>query len=196
MKIGKVQGRYNMAKHFLLDITDTTFTDRRNPESIAREAALDRIYVIRTNLSETNMDAADEVHTYKSLANVEKIFKTLKTRDLGIRPIRHYTEDRPRAHVFLCMLAAHLTWHLRTTLAPLTYTDEERPVPDDPVVKATRSAAAQRKASTRKLETGETAYCFQGLLTHLASRTRNTVRIAGSRSPSGCWHCPPPPSLG
>lgn len=179
VKIGKVLGKYNMAKHFLLDITDTSFSYRRNQESIAREAGLDGIYVIRTNVPETSMDAGDAVRTYKSLANVEKIFKTLKSRDLGIRPIRHYTEDRTRAHVFLCMLAAHLTWHLRTALAPLTYTDEERPVGEDPVVKAERSTTAARKASTRKLATGETAYGFQGLLTHLATRTRNTVSVAG-----------------
>lgn len=177
VKIGKVLGKYNMAKHYLLDITDTSFTYRRNLESINREAALDGIYVIRTNLPETSMDAGDAVRTYKSLANVEKIFKTLKTRDLGIRPIRHYTEDRTRAHVFLCMLAAHLTWHLRTALAELTYTDEERPVPEDPVIKAERSPAATRKASTRTLANQSAAYSFQGLLGHLGTRTRNTVAV-------------------
>lgn len=125
------------------------------------------------------MDAHTAVRTYKSLANVEKIFKTLKSRDLGIRPIRHYTEDRTRAHVFLCMLAAHLTWHLRTALAPLTYTDEERPVEEDPVLKAERSTAAQRKASTRKHADQSPAYGFRDLLTHLGTRTMNTVSMTG-----------------
>lgn len=179
VKVGKVLDKYKMAKHYLLEITDTSFTYERNQDSISREAGLDGIYVIRTNLDADTMDAGTAVRTYKSLANVEKIFKTLKTRDLGIRPIRHYTEDRTRAHVFLCMLAAHLTWHLRTALAPLTYTDEDRPTPEDPVLKAERSPAASRKASTRTLETGDPAYGFQDLLTHLATRTRNTISVAG-----------------
>lgn len=168
-----------MAKHFVLAIADITFTYHRKQDSIAREAGLDGIYVIRTNLDADTMDAGTAVRTYKSLANVEKIFKTLKTRDLGIRPIRHYTEDRTRAHVFLCMLAAHLTWHLRTALALLTFTDEDRPALEDPVLKAERSPAAARKASTLTLETGDPAYGFQDLLTHLATRTRNTISVAG-----------------
>lgn len=179
VKIGKVLGKYNMAKHFILEITETTFTYTRNQASIDREAALDGIYIIRTNLNDTSMNAHEAVRTYKALANVEKIFKTMKTRDLGIRPIRHYTEDRTRAHVFLCMLAAHLTWHLRTAFAPLTYTDENRPVPEDPVVKAQRSTAAQRKASTRKLVDGQPAHSFRDLLTHLGTRTLNTVSMTG-----------------
>lgn len=133
----------------------------------------------RTNLDADTMDAGTAVRTYKSLANLVKIFKTLRTRDLGIRPIRRYTEDRTRAHVFLCMLAAHLTWHLLTALAPLTYSDEDRPVPEDPVVKAERSAAAQRKASNRTLDNVDPACGVQGLLTHLATRTRNTISVAG-----------------
>lgn len=168
-----------MAKHFILAITDTMFTYERNQDSITCEAGLDGIYVIRTNLPETSMDADTAVRTYKSLANVEKIFKTLIRRDLGIRPIRHYTEDRTRAHVFLGMLAAHLTWHLRTALASLAYTDEDRPATEDPVVMVARSAAVARKASTWKLESGEPAYSFQDLLTHLGARTRNTANVAG-----------------
>ncbi|GAA3323994.1 IS1634 family transposase [Paeniglutamicibacter sulfureus] len=180
VKVGKVAGKYNMQKHFNLIIEDTAFTYTRNTGSIAREADLDGIYVIRTNLPADTMDAPEAVRTYKSLANVEKIFKTLKTRDLGIRPIRHYTENRTRAHVFLCMLAAHLTWHLRTALAPLTFTDENRPVPEEPVAKVERSAAAASKASTRKLDDGTTATSYQDLLTHLGTRTRNTTSVPGT----------------
>ncbi|KAA0973149.1 IS1634 family transposase [Paeniglutamicibacter gangotriensis] len=180
VKVGKILGTYNMAKHFILVITDEKFAYERNTESIKREADLDGIYVIRTNVPETTMDAPEAVRTYKSLANVEKIFKTLKTRDLGIRPIRHYTEDRTRAHVFLCMLAAHLTWHLRTAWAPLTFTDENRPVPQEPVAKVVRSAAAARKASTRKLDDGTTATSYQDLLTHMGTRTRNTTSVPGT----------------
>lgn len=146
VNVGLILGKYNMAKHFTLRITENTFAYERNPESIAREAALDGIYVIRTNLASSAMDAGQAVRTYKSLANVEKISKTPKSRDLGIRPIRHSTEDRTRTHVFLCMLTAHLTWHLRTALAPLTYSDEDQPIPQDSVTNVERSAAAQRNA--------------------------------------------------
>ena len=164
-----------MAKHFNLVITDEKFTFERNPESIKREADLDGIYVIRTNVPEESMDAPQTARTYKSLANVEKIFQTLKTRDLGIRPIRHYTEDRTHAYVFLCMLVAHLTWHLRTAWVPLTFTGENRPTPEEPVAKVVRSAAAARKASTRKLDNGTTATSNQDLMTHLGTRTQNTA---------------------
>ncbi|OIH85747.1 hypothetical protein BLJ79_06245 [Arthrobacter sp. UCD-GKA] len=114
VKVGKIVGKYNMAKHFNLVITGEKFTYERNQESIKREADLYGIFVIRTNVPHDTMDAPEAVRTCKSLANVEKIFKTLKTRDLGIRPIRHYTEDRTKSHVFPCMLAANLTWHPRT----------------------------------------------------------------------------------
>ncbi|WP_035776450.1 IS1634 family transposase, partial [Arthrobacter sp. H5] len=183
VRVGKTVGTYNMAKHFHLVITDKKFTYERNTESIAREADLDGIYVIRTNVPETTMDAPEAVRTYKSLANVEKIFKTLKSRDLGIRPIRHYTEPRTRAHVFLCMLAAHLTWHLRTAWAPLTFTDENRPTPEEPVTKVARSTDAERKASTRKLDDGTTATSYQDLLAHMATRTRNTTKLTKPQTP-------------
>ena len=182
VEAGKIVGTYNMAKHFDLTITDETFTYSRNTESIKREADLDGIYVIRTNVPQAAMDAPEAVRTYKSLANVEKIFKTLKTRDLGIRPIRHYTEDRTKSHVFLCMLAAHLTWHLRTAWAPLTFTDENRPVPEEPVAKVQRSAAAARKASTRKTGDRTTATSYQDLLSHLGTRTRNTTSVPGTET--------------
>ncbi|MFL4473086.1 IS1634 family transposase [Paeniglutamicibacter sp. MACA_103] len=180
VRVGKIVGTYKMQKHFHLVIADKKFTYERNQDSIKREADLDGIYVIRTNVPQGTMDAPEAVRTYKSLANVEKIFKTLKTRDLGIRPIRHYTAERTRAHVFLCMLAAHLTWHLRTALAPLTFTDENRPVPEEPVAKVQRSAAAAHKASTRKLDDGRTATSYQDLLAHLGTRTRNTTRVPGT----------------
>lgn len=180
VKVGKVAGKYNMAKHFTFTFTDSTFSYERYEKSIKREADLDGIYVIRTNVPAEAMDAPEAVRTYKSLANVEKIFKPLKTRDLGIRPIRHYTENRTRAHVFLCMLAAHLTWHLRTAWAPLTFTDENRPVPEEPVAKVKRSAAAAHKASTRKLDDGTAATSYQDLLTHMGTRTRNTTSVPGT----------------
>ncbi|MEO6529695.1 MAG: IS1634 family transposase [Specibacter sp.] len=180
LRVGKTLGKNNMAKHFTLTIEDTSFTWVRDPESITKEAELDGIYVIRTNVSEESMDAAEAVRVYKSLANVEKIFKSLKSRDLHLRPIYHHTEERTRSHVFLCMLARHLTWHLRDALKPLTFTDEDRPVPEEPVAAVNRSAAAQRKASTQQLADGTPAYTYQGLLRHLATRTRNTMTMAGT----------------
>ena len=180
IKAGKVIDKYKMAKHFNVTIDDTTLTYKRRTEQIDAEAALDGIYVIRTSLPGATMDAAETVRTYKSLANVEKIFKSLKSVDLHIRPIHHRTEDRTRAHVFLCVLAGHLTWHLRQAWAPLTYTDDNKPTPQNPVTAATRSDAAQAKASTRTLADGTPAYSFRALLTHLATRTRNTLRAAGT----------------
>ena len=118
--------------------------------SIAAETALDGIYVLRTSLPTDRADAAQVVATYKSLARVERAFRSLKTIDLDLRPIRHYTERRVRGHVFLCMLAAYLVWHLRTAWAPLTFTDHTPPTPTNPVAPARRSAAAERKAATQQ----------------------------------------------
>lgn len=180
VRVGKIINHYNMAKHFTLDITDTTFTHRLRDETINTEAALDGIYVIRTSVPATQLDTAQTVRVYKSLANVEKIFRSLKSVDLRVRPIHHHTEDRTRAHVFLCMLAAHLTWHLRQAWTPLTFTDENRPTPDNPVTKATRPPHAHTKASTRTLTDGSLARSIQTLLNHLATRTRNTLQATGT----------------
>ena len=125
------------------------------------------------------MDAGTVVNTYKSLARVERDFRSIKSIDLDLRPIHHWTSDRVRAHVFICMLAAHLVWHLRKAWAPLTFTDENRPTPADPVAPALRSTAAGRKASTRTTAENEPAYSFTSLLDHLATLTRNRIHIAG-----------------
>ena len=176
VRVGKVLGRHNMAKHFTLTITDRQFTFNRNQANIDAEAALDGIYIIRTSVPDTAMAAATVVSTYKSLANVERDFRSIKSIDLDLRPIHHWTDTRVRAHVFLCMLAAYLVWHLRKAWAPLTYTDEHRPDPVDPVAPAKRSTAAEHKASTRTTEAGQPAYSFTGLLDHLATLTRNDIR--------------------
>ncbi|MBT2553126.1 transposase, partial [Arthrobacter sp. ISL-5] len=157
VRAGKVIGRYKMEKHYTLAITDAAFTYARNEEAIAAEAALDGIYIIRTTIPQAQMDADRVVVTYKSLANVERDFRSIKSIDLHLRPIHHYTETRVRAHVFICMLAAYLLWHLRKAWAPLTFTDEYRPEPSDPVAPAQRSAAA-RKASTRLTADAEPAH--------------------------------------
>jgi hypothetical protein len=180
IRVGKVVGRYKMAKHYLLDITDDTFAFTRDQDQITAEAALDGIYVIRTTIGPAQMDAANVVATYKSLARVERDFRSLKSIDLDLRPIHHWTESRVRAHVFICMLAAYLTWHLRQTWAPLTFTDENRPEPADPVAPAQRSHAADHKAATKTTTDDLPARSFTALLDHLATLTRNHLRVAGN----------------
>ncbi len=172
IRVGKVIGRYKMAKHYILDITDTTFAFTRDQDQITTEAALDGLYVIRTTMAPEQMDAAKVVATYKSLARVERDFRSLKTIDLDLRPIHHYTEARVRAHVFICMLASYLVWHLRAAWAPLTFTDEHRPDPVDPVAPAQRSHAADAKAATKTTTENLHARSFTGLLDHLATLTR------------------------
>jgi hypothetical protein len=179
IRIGKVIGRYKMAKHYQLTITDTTFSFTRDQAAVDREAALDGIYVLRTSVPVEKMTAGAVVRTYKSLAGVERDFRSLKSIDVDLRPIHHYTETRVRAHVFLCMLAAYLVWHLRQAWQPLTFTDEQRPQPADPVTSAHRSAAADHKAASKTTRDGLPARSFTGLLDHLATLTRNTVQVGG-----------------
>ena len=176
VRVGKILGRHNMAKHFELTITDGQFAFARNQANIDAEATLDGIYIMRTSAPEATMDAATVVGTYKSLANVERDFRSIKSIDLDLRPIHHWTADRVRTHVFICMLAAYLVWHLRKAWAPLTFTDEHRPDPTDPVAPAKRSTAAEHKASTRADTEGEPVRSFTSLLNHLATLTRNDIR--------------------
>ena len=179
IRIGRHINRYKMAKHFTLEITDTTFTWTRKTDAINAEAALDGIYVIRTSVSPVTLDTPAAVAAYKNLAVVERDFRNLKTMDLDLRPIYHRTEDRVRAHVFICMLAAYVTWHLRQVWTPLCFTDEQRPERDDPVAPAQRSAAAQQKASQQKTMDNTTVHNFSTLLNHLATLTRNTIIFTG-----------------
>jgi hypothetical protein len=179
IRVGKVVGRYKMAKHYILDITDDQFAFTRDQDQITTEAALDGIYVIRTTVPVEQMDAAKVVATYKSLARVERDFRSLKSIDLDLRPIHHYTETRVRAHVFICMLASYLTWHLRQAWAPLTFTDENRPEPTDPVAPAQRSKGADAKAATKTTTDDQPARSFTTLLDHLGTLTRNHLRVVG-----------------
>jgi hypothetical protein len=176
IRVGKVVGRYKMAKHYILDITDDQFAFTRDQDQITTEAALDGIYVIRTTIGPEQMDAAKIVATYKSLARVERDFRSLKAIDLDLRPIHHYTETRVRAHVFICMLASYLTWHLRQTWAPLTFTDENRPEAADPVAPAQRSQGADHKAATKTTTDDLTATSFTALLDHLGCLARVDLR--------------------
>src|SRR5450759_1491650 len=179
VRVGKVVGRYKMAKHYLLDITDDTFAFTRDQDQITAEAALDGIYVIRTTVTAEQMDPAKVVATYKSLARVERDFRSIKSIDLDLRPIHHYTETRVRSHVFICMLASYLVWHLRQAWASLTFTDENRPDHADPVAPAQRSHAADAKAATKTTTDELPARSFTALMDHLATLTRNHLRVAG-----------------
>jgi hypothetical protein len=176
IRVGKVVGRYKMAKHYILDITDDQFAFTRDQDQIAAEAALDGIYVIRTTIGPEQMDTAKVVATYKSLARVERDFRSLKAIDLDLRPIHHYTETRVRAHVFICMLACYLTWHLRQAWAPLTFTDENRPEAADPVAPARRSQGADAKAATKTTTDELPATSFTALLDHLGCLARADLR--------------------
>ncbi len=162
-------------------ITGTSFSYRRDEEKIAAEARLDGIYVIRTTVTAADADTPSVVQTYKNLKYVERDFKTIKIEDLDVRPIRHYLTDRVKAHLFVCMLAAYLTWHLRETLAPLTFTDQDIPAPADPVVPAERSAHAAAKDAAKQTSDGLTIYRYRDLIEHLGTLTRQVINFSGQR---------------
>ena len=181
LKVGKVIQRYKMAKHFLLEIGDGEFHWQRNEESIQREAALDGIYVLRTSVPAEKLSAADTVRRYKSLSQVERLFRSLKSIDLRVRPIRHHREERVRAHILLCMLAYYVEWHMRRALAPLLYDDETLPEDRwqrDPVAPAEISAGAKSKKAKKTTEEGEPLHSFRTLLQELGTCCRNRCRMA------------------
>jgi len=179
-KAGEVLGKYKMRKHFTIAITDHSLTAERDQAGIDAEARLDGIYVIRTPVPATDLDAAGTITAYKNLSRVERDFRHIKSDDLDLRPVFHRLEKRVRAHVLICMLAAYLTWHLRQAWAPLTYTDQDPPAQANPVAPAQRSAAAAAKASRQHDEHGRPYLTYQGLLDHLATLTRNELRFAGT----------------
>lgn len=183
LRVGKVRGRFKMAKHFEIAITDTSFTYTRKDEAIAAEARLDGIYVLRTSVPEGVLGAEDTVRAYKDLAKVERAFRCLKTVDLQVRPIHHRLEARVRAHVFLCMLAYYVEWHMREAWAPLLFAEDDRPGAaqrrGSPVKPATRSDRARQKASSKRTPDGDTVHRFRGLLDHLATLTKNTIQPKG-----------------
>ena len=181
VKVGRVLGRFKMAKHFTLDIADRHFAYTPNQPAIDTEAALDGIYVVRTSTTGDQLDTAGVVEAYKRIAAVERDFRSLKTVDLELRPIHHHLEQRVRAHVLVCLLAAYLVWHLRKAWAPLTFTDETPPQRSDPVAPARRSPAATHKAASQQTADGTPAHSFHTLLEHLATLTRDDITF----SPTG-----------
>jgi hypothetical protein len=176
LKVGKVLNKYKMAKHFEVAIGEHTLWVSRHEDVITAEAALDGIYVLRTTIEETDLDAPRVVDAYKALSHVERDFRHLKIDDIDLRPIHHRLEARVRSHVLICMLASYLVWHLRQALAPLTFTDEAPPLRDNPVAPAQRSRGARAKAATKKNQEGEEVRGFRELIEHLGTLTRNTMR--------------------
>ena len=184
--VGAVLGRRKVAKHFHITITDHALSFSRNHAAITAEGALDGFYVLRTNVPAQSLKTADTVRAYKSLARVERAFRSLKTVDLEIRPVFHRVSPRVRAHLFLCMLAYHLEWHMRQDLAPILFDDHDRAAGEalrpSPVAKAQPSPAAKRKIKSKRTDDGLPLHSFQTLLADLATLTRNTVRLGGAHT--------------
>ena len=182
LEIGAVLDKHKMAKHFTLDITDTRFSFARKTDEITMEAALDGLYVVRTSLPAAALDDTATVRSYKSLSLVERAFRCIKTVDLQIRPVYHWLADRVRAHVFVCMLADYLEWHMRQRLAPMLYDDTDKDAAEaqrsSVVAKAERSPAAVTKQTTGRTDDGLPAHSFRTLLNDLATLTRNTLVTA------------------
>lgn len=180
LRAGKILGRYKVGKHFKLNIGDGLFQWERREDAIEQESQLDGIYVIRTSETRKQLTADDTVRTYKSLSQVERTFRTLKGIDLLVRPIRHRTEDRVPAHIFLCMLAYYVEWHMRRALAPILFEDHELPEMRkrrDPVLVAKPSDSAKAKKRTLRTEDGLVVHSFETLIAELASRGRSTYRM-------------------
>jgi hypothetical protein len=189
LRVGRVLNRYKVGKYFRLSITETSFAYERLEERIARDAAVDGLYVIRTSVPEPEMGATETVRAYKGLAVVERAFRSLKSVDLKIRPLHHRRTDRVRAHVFLCMLAYYVEWHMRRRLAPLLFDDEDKAAAEarrpSVVAKARRSARATAKAQRLHTPDGLPVHSFHTLLAELGTRTRNRCRLrTDPQSPS------------
>ena len=186
VRVGKVINKYKVGKHFDLDICDNDFSFEINRDKVKKEAALDGIYIVRTSLSKERMDTEETVRSYKLLSQAERAFRSFKTVDLMVRPIRHRLEDRVRAHIFLCMLAYYVQWHMMEAWRPLLYADEDQEAKDlrDPVAPAKRSDSAMKKVRTKQLDDGSKVYSFRSLLGHLAAIVRAICYCSDDRDTS------------
>ncbi len=180
IRVGRVLSKYKVGKHFELTISEDRFDFARRQGRIDQEAALDGVYVIRTSVPSERMGAPEVVRSYKRLAQVERDFRSLKSVDLELRPVHHRLEERVRAHALICMLACYVAWHLRRAWAPLTFTDEQPPVREDPVAPAERSASASAKASRGRTPDDQPAHSFSTLMEHLGTLIRSDVRVASA----------------
>ena len=179
LRVGRVIEHFHMAKHFELSITDTALSWRRRDDAIAAETALDGLYVIRTSLDAAQLDGPAAVAAYKSLAHVERAFRSIKTVDLNVRPVFHYSERRVRAHVFLCMLAYYAEWHMRARLKPMLFDDEHLDEASasraSPVLKAVRSEHAKAKDASKVADDGTPLHSFRTLLKDLGTLAYNVT---------------------
>ena len=186
MRVGKVLNHYKVGKHFQLEIEEQKFTYRRDTARIAKEAALDGLYVIRTSVAETALSPENTVRAYKDLAKVERAFRTMKTIDLHVRPIYHWLDERIKAHVFLCMLSYYVEWHMRQRLAAVLFDDHDKESAEASrtsiVAPAPRSAAAKRKDFTKRTESDEPVHSFRSLLADLGTLCKNRVRLLSDPS--------------
>jgi len=184
LRVGRVIAQHKMEKHFELTITETSFTYARREENIRAEAALDGLYVVRASVSKETMTSEELVSTYKSLAQVERAFRSMKTIDLRVRPIYHFNDDRIRAHVFLCMLAYYVEWHMRDRLSEILFDDDDRESSRKSrrsvVAPAARSKSARNKDASLRTASNLPVQSFQDLLKDLATLCRNTVRLEAS----------------
>jgi Transposase DDE domain len=184
LRVGKVRNRFKVGKHFHIEITNETLRYTRDTQRITAEAALDGLYVLRTSAPRETLDTVSTVRAYKSLATVERAFRSLKTVDLHVRPIGHRLAERVRAHVLLCMLAYYVEWHMRQALAPLLFDDDDKAAGEarrtSVVAPAQRSPKAQRKAHTQRTEEGWPVHSFRTLLQDFATVTKNRIRFAAT----------------
>lgn len=180
LRVGKILGRFKMGKHFRLTITEARFDYERDATSIANEAALDGIYVLRTSVAADELTTPEVVRSYKRLASVERAFRSLKSVDLNVRPIRHRKPDRVRVHVMLCMLAYYVEWHMRRALAPMLFDDDDKAAAEaarvSPVAVAVRSERARRKAARKETDDGVRTHSFRSLLRDLSTIAKNRVQ--------------------
>ena len=182
LRVGRVINKYKVAKHFKVEIGEKSLAWQIREEQVAAEAALDGIYVIRTSLEKTELSSEDAVRSYKLLSGVERAFRSMKSMDLDVRPIRHHLETRVRAHIFQCMLAYYVKWHMNEAWRPLLFCDEELEAKKsrDPVAPAERSAAALEKAHSKQLDDKRAVHSFQTLMSRLSAIVRNVCRPAGA----------------
>jgi hypothetical protein len=196
LRVGKVRNRFKMGKHFQIEITDAHLRYARDTQRITAEAALDGVYVLRTSVSGDTLATESTVRAYKSLAGVERAFRSLKTVDLYVRPIGHRLAERVRAHVFLCMLAYYVEWHMRLALAPLLFDDDDKAAGEarraSVVAPAQRSRKAQRKAHTHQTADGMPVHSFQTLLQDLATVAKNRIRFGESALETTMFTTPTP----
>jgi len=196
LRVGKVLNRFKVAKHFRMEIGEESFSYCRNHETIAAESSLDGIYVIRTSVPQELMAAADSVRAYKGLSRAERAFRSLKSVDLKVRPIFHWTTDRVKSHVLLCMLAYYVEWHMRTALAPMLFEDHDpagaEALRDSVVAPAKRSMSALRKIHTQETCDGLPVHSFRSLMADLGTLTKNRVHVKNTGATFDLYATPTP----